>query len=130
VSTGQESSTSFTSTNTSISEVKRQTYQTTGGKSLEADLVFWATGTRLNNKPLLKNFVDVIDERGQIRVNKHLQVEGYEHIYAVGDITNFPEIKMAAATTHHADVTVNNILYQNGCYLLEEIMVLEMLVRG
>ena len=45
-------------------------------------------------------------------MNKHLQVEGYENVYAVGDCTNLKEPKTAYAAGLHAGVAVNNIAYR------------------
>jgi NADH dehydrogenase FAD-containing subunit len=39
-------------------------------------------------------------------------VEGHSHVYAIGDITNVPEAKMAGYAMQHAGVVVQNITAQ------------------
>lgn len=46
---------------------------------------------------------------GTLKVNDHLQVEGFTNIFAVGDCADVNEPKMAIHAALHADVAVNNI---------------------
>jgi len=48
-------------------------------------------------------------ESGRMKVTKHLLVEGHETVYAIGDICNVKEEKMAAHAETHADYVVQNI---------------------
>ncbi|XP_021423415.1 apoptosis-inducing factor 2 isoform X1 [Oncorhynchus mykiss] len=48
-------------------------------------------------------------ENGSLKVNVHLQVEGYDNVYAVGDCANVNEPKMAYHAGLHAGVAVANI---------------------
>lgn len=43
-------------------------------------------------------------------MNNHMQVEGFENIYAVGDCANVNEPKMAYHAGLHAKVAVKNII--------------------
>lgn len=43
-------------------------------------------------------------------MNKYLQVEGYSHIYAIGDCADVKEPKMAYHASLHANVAVANII--------------------
>lgn len=45
-----------------------------------------------------------------MNVNKHLQVEGYDNIYAIGDCANLKEPKMAYHAGLHANIVVSNII--------------------
>lgn len=49
-------------------------------------------------------------ENGALKVNKHLQVQGFDNIYAVGDCANINEPKMAYHAGLHAGVAVRNII--------------------
>jgi NADH dehydrogenase FAD-containing subunit len=47
-----------------------------------------------------------------VPVTERLNVQGYEHAYALGDITALPDPKMASYAMTHADVVVTNIKAQ------------------
>lgn len=47
---------------------------------------------------------------GTLRVNEYLQVEGCNHIYAIGDCADVKEPKMAYHAGLHANVAVANIV--------------------
>ncbi|XP_045437735.1 ferroptosis suppressor protein 1 isoform X4 [Pipistrellus kuhlii] len=47
---------------------------------------------------------------GALRVNEYLQVEGYSHIYAIGDCADVKEPKMAYHAGLHANIAVANII--------------------
>lgn len=49
-------------------------------------------------------------ENGALKVNQHLQVRGFDRIYAVGDCANVKEPKMAYHAGLHAEVAVTNII--------------------
>lgn len=92
-----------------IPELKRQTVTTTKGTSIETDLIFWFTGATVNNNVLQKNFSDLLDESGHVKVNSLLQVEGHENIFAIGDVNNVKEAKMGYFAGAQADLTADNI---------------------
>lgn len=48
-------------------------------------------------------------EGGALKVNQHLQVDGFSNIYAVGDCADVKEPKMAYHAGLHAAVAVSNI---------------------
>jgi NADH dehydrogenase FAD-containing subunit len=75
----------------------KKTYTTQKSKTnITADLTFICTGTRINNKSLLNSpFKSKINpQTGRIIVNNYLQVDGYENIFAIGDISD-KESKLA-----------------------------------
>ena len=49
---------------------------------------------------------------GALKVNKHLQVEGYEDVYAMGDCNDVPENKLAFGAEAQADIVAKNISNQ------------------
>lgn len=69
----------------------KQTYLTEKtGTSITADLTFICTGTRINNKSLLNSPLSskINPQTGRLSVNNYLQIEGYENIFAIGDISD------------------------------------------
>lgn len=67
----------------------QKTYVTEKTKTtINADLVFICTGTRINNRSLSNSpFKSKINpQTGRLIVNNHLQIDGYENIFAIGDI--------------------------------------------
>jgi apoptosis-inducing factor 2 len=51
----------------------------------------------------------VLDESGYIQVNENLQVVGYSNIFALGDINNLKEEKLAQCAGDHASIASQNI---------------------
>jgi len=75
----------------------KKTYTTQKSKTnITADLTFICTGTRINNKSLLNSpfKARINPQTGRIIVNNYLQVDGYENIFAIGDISD-KESKLA-----------------------------------
>ncbi|KAI9074423.1 hypothetical protein K1719_043617 [Acacia pycnantha] len=87
-----------------------KTYQTSHGEIIEADCHFVCTakplGTAWLKETVLKNDLDA---HGRITVDEHLRVKGRKNIFAIGDITNIPEIKQGFLAQKQAEVVVNNL---------------------
>lgn len=64
------------------------------GKALNPSLVFKATGTVPNNEYLLQNFSHLLNDKGLIKVDANLAVEGQDNFYAIGDIADVGEAKL------------------------------------
>ncbi|ORY90497.1 hypothetical protein BCR43DRAFT_447193 [Syncephalastrum racemosum] len=87
------------------------TVSTKSGKSVECDLVLLAFGNRpdsdwLKDTPLLS-------KNGCVRVNKEtLQVneKGWEHVFALGDVADLGETKLAFRIKQHTPVLVGNLV--------------------
>ncbi|KAK5580843.1 hypothetical protein RB653_000867 [Dictyostelium firmibasis] len=90
-------------------QVSTKTYKTEKGVSIEADLVIWTVGIKLNNESYKSNFSNVINESGQLKVNLSCQVQGYDNIFAVGDITDFDELKTSYNASYHGGVVAKVI---------------------
>jgi len=90
-------------------EEGKKTFTTSKGDVLEADLHFLCTGLEPNNEPLTKNFEAQLDNNGHVKVNKHLQVEGFSNIFAVGDLTNVAEEKTVLNGGNHVGIVVSNL---------------------
>ncbi|XP_054838035.1 ferroptosis suppressor protein 1 isoform X3 [Eublepharis macularius] len=54
--------------------------------------------------------IDKLASDGALKVNEHLQVVGYDNIYAIGDCAHVKEPKMAYHASLHANVVVTNII--------------------
>jgi len=86
------------------------TLHSTDGRTFDADLVFFCTGARPHTQAFQGFLGSCIERNGFIKVNSHLQVEGKTNVFAVGDVTNFPESKlMYTADAYHAPVVAKNV---------------------
>ncbi|MEU6676996.1 FAD-dependent oxidoreductase [Streptomyces sp. NPDC046925] len=80
------------------------------GEEITADIWFRCYGVRVNGDYLGGTLAGARTADGQVRVTEALNVEGHSHIYALGDLTDLAEAKMAANAMKHADVIAENIL--------------------
>ncbi len=83
----------------------RKTYVTQRTKTnIVADLTFLCTGARVNNKSILNGPLKskINSQTGRLIVNNYLQVDGFENIFAIGDISD-KEGKMAYFAGEQAD---------------------------
>ncbi|XP_033263468.1 ferroptosis suppressor protein 1 isoform X5 [Orcinus orca] len=86
------------------------TVQTDKGTEVAANLVIACSGIKINSSAYRSAFGDQLASDGALRVNEYLQVEGYSHIYAIGDCADVREPKMAYHASLHASVAVANIV--------------------
>ncbi|MGB1340281.1 MAG: Si-specific NAD(P)(+) transhydrogenase [Cycloclasticus pugetii] len=93
-----------------IPDDKSVVTQLVSGKKIKTDIFLWANGRTGNFDDLALDKVGITpNSRGQINVNENYQVEGKEHIYAVGDFIGYPSLASAAydqgrfAATHIVD---------------------------
>ncbi|ONH22047.1 NAD(P)/FAD-dependent oxidoreductase [Pseudofrankia asymbiotica] len=88
------------------------TVATTGGAEITADIWFQAHGARVNSDYLADGRLTTLTARGEVAVSDTLNVAGHGHVYAVGDLTDVAEDKMAAYALRHAEVVAANITAQ------------------
>jgi len=88
------------------------TVGTTAGDEITADIWFRAFGVQVNSDYLADGKLVARTERGTVAVTEHLRVDGHEHVYALGDITDLAEAKMAGYAMQHAEIVAQNILAQ------------------
>lgn len=94
--------------------------KTEKGQEVETDLIFFCTGAKVNNASFKDQFP--VDEDGRLKVNKFLQVEGHENIFAIGDCANFPEGKLGfSARLQGTDAAKNIIAHSEKRPLKERI---------
>ncbi|MEV0199067.1 FAD-dependent oxidoreductase [Nonomuraea sp. NPDC050691] len=91
-------------------QVQTFTVTTTGGEKITADIWFRAHGVRTNSDYLADGRLTPRTPQGQVPVTETLNVRGYDHVYAIGDITDVPEAKMAGYAMQHAEVVARNII--------------------
>lgn len=89
---------------------KKNFFLTDKGNKFIADMAFLCTGITPNYDFMKKNFASSLNEKNQIRVNEHLQVIGYNNIFAAGDVTDRMEEKTAQNAERQAKVIVKNII--------------------
>ncbi|WP_433337737.1 NAD(P)/FAD-dependent oxidoreductase [Spirillospora sp. CA-294931] len=97
---------------TEAGQAGRFTVTTTHGEEIGADIWFRAHGVRINSDYLADGRLTARTPGGQVPVTEHLTVRGHAHVYAVGDITDVAETKMAGYAITHAEIVAENILAQ------------------
>ncbi|XP_029963389.1 ferroptosis suppressor protein 1 [Salarias fasciatus] len=83
---------------------------TEGGTKLHTDLIICCTGLRVNTLAYKSTLSSSMAEDGALRVNQHMQVEGFSNIFAAGDCANVNEPKMAYHAALHAEVAAANVI--------------------
>lgn len=81
-------------------------------EDITADIWFRCYGVSVNSGYLADSMPSVRTPQGLVRVTERLNAVGYGHIYALGDLTDLDEAKMAGHAMKHADVVARNILAQ------------------
>ena len=74
---------------TAVSEVRKDSVVIKDGEEIHADLVIWATGIKAPD--IVASWGLPQGRGGRIVVRRDLRVEGFDEIYAVGDIAVTPE---------------------------------------
>ncbi|ERN06850.1 hypothetical protein AMTR_s00005p00239090 [Amborella trichopoda] len=85
-------------------------YTMSSGKTVTADCHFLCTGKKINSSWLKGTaFEDSLDERGFLKVDRSLMLEGHPNVFAVGYITNMKEMRQGLLAQKHAEVVAENI---------------------
>nr|CAD1818020.1 unnamed protein product [Ananas comosus var. bracteatus] len=93
----------------SISEADR-VYTTSSGETIEADSHFLCVDRPLGSSWLAETALkNSLDKYGRLMVDEHLRVRGHSNIFAVGDITDIPELKQGFLAQRHAMVAAKNL---------------------
>jgi NADH dehydrogenase FAD-containing subunit len=82
------------------------------GDEIVADIWFRAFGVRINTGYLADGHLTPLTERATVPVTERLNVRGHDRVYAIGDITDLTDPKMASYAMTHAEVVVRNIKAQ------------------
>ncbi len=73
---------------TSVERVEDGRVEMTDGTTLETNTLVWTAG--VNPSPVLGDFSLPLDDRGHVRVDETLRVEGQERVWALGDCAAVP----------------------------------------
>ncbi|GIF22719.1 NADH dehydrogenase FAD-containing subunit [Actinoplanes tereljensis] len=82
------------------------------GEEIVADIRFRAFGVRINTDYLADGHLTPLTEQATVPVTERMNVNGYDHVYAIGDITALPDPRMASYAMVQAEVVVRNIQAQ------------------
>jgi NADH dehydrogenase FAD-containing subunit len=83
--------------------------RTTSGKLVGYDVILWCIGGRPNTEYLRAHFSGRLDADGRVKVTPQLLMEGEDRVFALGDITNLKENKMALHVNGQLRVAEANI---------------------
>jgi apoptosis-inducing factor 2 len=83
--------------------------RTATGRLVGYDVILWCIGGRPNTEYLRAHFSDRLDLDGRVRVTPQLLMEGEDRVFALGDITNLRENKMALHVKGQLRVAEANI---------------------
>ncbi|KAJ6822836.1 apoptosis-inducing factor-like protein B-like [Iris pallida] len=85
-------------------------YTTSGGEKVTADCHFVCVGKPLGSSWLQESILkECLDNKGRLMVDENLRVGGRKNIFAIGDITDIPEIKQGYLAQKHAWVVAKNL---------------------
>ncbi|WP_298143610.1 FAD-dependent oxidoreductase [uncultured Acinetobacter sp.] len=82
---------------------------TADGQQIAYDLLVWCIGGRANTTYLQAHFGDLLNQRAQVQVESTLQVKNHPRLFALGDITDLAENKMAWHINGQIPVAAHNI---------------------
>ncbi|KAL6629835.1 hypothetical protein ACP70R_029600 [Stipagrostis hirtigluma subsp. patula] len=95
----------------SLSDTEK-VYRTSGGETITADCHFVCIGKPLSSSWLHDTILkESLDNKGRVMVEKDLRVKGYSNIFAIGDITDIPEIKQGYLAQKHALLVAKNLKF-------------------
>lgn len=82
---------------------------TSSGRSLPANAVVWATGVRPATGIVASSWPDAVQSNGLVKVDPYLRIVGHPTVFAVGDVTNLPENRLAIIAGLHVKSVVGNL---------------------
>jgi NADH dehydrogenase len=103
-----------------IKEVTEKEVLTDDGKSYPYHILIWTGGVEANH--IAKKSKLPINKRGQVIVNNFLQVQGYDNIFAAGDIAEFidPKTKKPVPTVAQVAEEQGHTAGENIIHLLQK----------
>lgn len=85
-------------------------YTTSGGETIKADCAFKCIGQPMGSAWLKDTILATsMDDRGRLMVDGNLRVKSYKNVFAIGDITDIPELKQGYLANAHALVAAKNL---------------------
>ncbi|KAJ0965619.1 hypothetical protein J5N97_026757 [Dioscorea zingiberensis] len=93
----------------SVSE-SQKIYTTSTGQNIRADCHFICVSKPIGSSWLQESILkDCLNKKGNLMVDENLRVRGHKNIFAIGDITDVPEIKQGYLAQMHASVVAKNL---------------------
>ncbi len=83
-------------TDTTLASVDAEAAVLSGGERVATRTLVWTAGVRAN--PLLREWELPVDERGRVRVDPYLRVDGVADVWALGDSAAVPNDKTPGQT--------------------------------
>jgi len=93
-------------------EPKGDKYMGSDGTIYSADIVYNAIGIRTDAIPV--DGGESMNKHGQLKVDDNLRVNGRINVFAIGDVNDVPEIKLAATVRTQAGVAAGNVVALRG----------------
>ncbi|XP_020101091.1 apoptosis-inducing factor 2-like [Ananas comosus] len=85
-------------------------FTTSAGKTIIADCHFVCAGKPLGSKWLEETILkESLDQNRRLMVDENLRVKGRKNIFAIGDITDVPELKQGYLAQAHATLVAKNL---------------------
>lgn len=85
-------------------------YTTSTGEKITADCHFVCVGKPVGSSWLKESILsESLDKYGRLIVDENLRVRGRKNVFAIGDITDIPEIKQGFLAQAHALVVTKNL---------------------
>ena len=104
-------------TNALLKKYDGKTVELQNGDTIETAMVIWAAGIKGNVPEGIS--AELIARGNRIKVNRHCQVNGFENVYAIGDVAYMEEPawpnghpQVAPVAMQQADMLVNNLRRQ------------------
>lgn len=92
-------------------QLKRKEEREETPSLIDCAVCFICTGMSPQSKLMAEEFKPSLDANGFVNVNPHMQVSKdentttfYDNIYAIGDVTNMPETKLATCANKHGKI--------------------------
>ncbi|GAA6049241.1 hypothetical protein JCM3770_005901 [Rhodotorula araucariae] len=88
----------------------KRAFHLDNGETVDADFVFVAHGNAPNTGFVGAFDPEALDAKRRVKVRPSFQLEKYDHIFAIGDITSVEEAKMVAMAKNHGPIAAANVL--------------------
>jgi apoptosis-inducing factor 2 len=102
-----------------MTKVTSKAVLTKSNNKIKSDVSFLCVGITSNSDFVQKSFPILVDKRGAVKVDKHLHLRGFKHIFVGGDVTDIKEEKTAQTAEKHANMIVRNIWHTSHNQKLE-----------
>jgi NADH dehydrogenase FAD-containing subunit len=93
---------------TAPTELNAFSVTTNTDRHITADIWFQCFGMNPTSVYLSGDLATARRDDGFVRVGRSLQVQGHEHLFAIGDVAT-ADVKMASAGARQANLTANNV---------------------